>query len=240
MKDTEKWVETKVRYRRGKALPNIEYVNPGSVIMLGRQLRDYDRLIRKYSNGKLLDCGCGTVPYFPMYKENADSIVCTDWESSKHDNIHIDTFADLNQPLPFESSSFDTVILTDVLEHIFEPRALLAELNRILNDQGVVIISVPFYYWLHEEPHDFFRYTKFSLIGLTESSGLKVEELVEYGGLNDIFLDLINKTLFRSKFLAKMLMMTSNAIEYVPFYSKLRDLTKKKFPLGYCLVVRKC
>jgi SAM-dependent methyltransferase len=94
-----------------------------------------------------------------------------------HQNSFIDTYCDLNETLPFESGSFDSVLLSDVLEHIRKPEKLITEIYRILKKDGVLIMNVPYYYCLHEEPFDYFRYTEFALKSMTSDAGLKVELL---------------------------------------------------------------
>jgi SAM-dependent methyltransferase len=47
------------------------------------------------------------------------------------------------QMLPFEDGSFDAVLLTEVLEHLPDDRAALAELRRVLRPGGVLAVSVP-------------------------------------------------------------------------------------------------
>ena len=50
---------------------------------------------------------------------------------------------DLNDPLPFRSSSFDGVNLTEVIEHIEHQAQLIREIARVLKEGGVVVISTP-------------------------------------------------------------------------------------------------
>jgi len=45
--------------------------------------------------------------------------------------------------LPFEDGSADAVVMLDVLEHLPDPRAALAEARRVLRRDGVVVVSVP-------------------------------------------------------------------------------------------------
>ncbi len=45
--------------------------------------------------------------------------------------------------LPFPSESFDAVVCSEVLEHIVEDGAALLEINRVLRDGGLLLISVP-------------------------------------------------------------------------------------------------
>lgn len=61
--------------------------------------------------------------------------------------------------LPFNDNQFDAVICAELLEHIFSPQTVLHEVYRVLNIQGVLLISVPFLYPIHGDPDDFGRYT---------------------------------------------------------------------------------
>lgn len=50
--------------------------------------------------------------------------------------------------LPFDDESFDIIIATDILEHLFSPKNLLLEVQRVLRPDGFAIISVPnHFYW---------------------------------------------------------------------------------------------
>ncbi len=61
--------------------------------------------------------------------------------------------------IPLEDGSFDTVLMTEVLEHLEEPARGLAEAGRLLRPGGKLILTTPFMWPLHEEPRDFFRYS---------------------------------------------------------------------------------
>lgn len=51
--------------------------------------------------------------------------------------------ADLNEPLPCASESFDVVVCTEVLEHIPSQHAAIQEFYRVLRPGGRLIVSVP-------------------------------------------------------------------------------------------------
>ena len=51
-----------------------------------------------------------------------------------------------------------------------------------LKEDGYLILTAPQAWPLHEEPYDFFRYTKYGLAELAESNNLKVVKLEEHGG----------------------------------------------------------
>jgi methionine biosynthesis protein MetW len=50
---------------------------------------------------------------------------------------------DVNMPLPFESKTFDVVMIFEVLEHLFLPELCLKEVKRVLHPGGIIIGSVP-------------------------------------------------------------------------------------------------
>lgn len=45
--------------------------------------------------------------------------------------------------LPLRSGSFDRVVCSEVLEHVTDPKGSVAELVRVLKDDGVIAVSVP-------------------------------------------------------------------------------------------------
>lgn len=79
----------------------------------------------------------------------------------------------------FTNSYFDLVTLLDVLEHTDDDKTL-TEINRILNNNGVLIINVPAFQWLwsrwDEVLHHKRRYTKRSLEIAMNRNGFKVIE----------------------------------------------------------------
>ncbi len=112
--------------------------------------RWYQAHLAQHARGRLLDLGCGKIPLFEAYRNYVSENVCVDWGNSLHRNNHLDIECDLTQPLPFAAGEFDTIILSDVLEHIPEPQQLWREMARVLSAQGRILLNVPFFYWLHE------------------------------------------------------------------------------------------
>ena len=56
-------------------------------------------------------------------------------------------------------------------------------MRRILRPGGTVIVSVPHLSRLHEEPYDFYRFTRYGLRYLFEQHGFEVLEIQKKGGL---------------------------------------------------------
>jgi len=150
---------------------------------------------------------------------------------------------DLGGKLPFEDESFDTILLTDVLEHLAEPVAALGEAARILRLGGKLIIGVPFFYWVHEAPHDYHRYTEFAMQRMCQLSGLGVVDLQAYGGLPEILCDLTAKAFeLLPRPLPLILRPIHTAVsllDYTWLARKLSERSKRVFPLGYMVVAQK-
>lgn len=67
------------------------------------------------------------------------------------------------QDIRAEANSFDTVIATEVLEHVLDPQKAVEEIRRVLKPGGVCILTTRFFYRYHPDPHDYWRFTWDSL-----------------------------------------------------------------------------
>lgn len=83
--------------------------------------------------------------------------------------------------LPFADASFDTVLLLDVLEHIAEPEAALAEARRVLRADGGLLVTIPFAYPMHDQPHDYQRLTEHGLRDRLRRAGFREVAIDEAG-----------------------------------------------------------
>lgn len=239
MRDTDGWHPSKVtRAANGTWVANPDYVRGGSLYAVGLLADALVPVIEREAKGRLLDAGCGDVPYYGVYRARATEVTCIDWEASSHGARHVDRAVDLNGPLPFADAAFDTVLLADVLEHVAAPRTLMAELGRVLAPAGALIVSVPFLYWVHEAPHDYFRYTEYGLRHLCTETGLEVEECEPYGGHPDVLIDLVGKVLARSRRMGTVYARVCRRLVRTPPAPRLRERTRRTFPLGYVMVAR--
>lgn len=135
--------------------PHVSVFSPDKII---KDLQ-WDSLTKasKYAHGKLLDVGCGQMPYKAIFLPRSSKYIGIDKHSRTAD-IKKDF---LKAPIP--AKSYDTVLCTQVLEHTPDPQKFLYKINRVLKKSGILILTVPFTGYLHEMPHDYFRYTKFGL-----------------------------------------------------------------------------
>jgi SAM-dependent methyltransferase len=159
-------------------------------------LRDAAPLAR----GRLLDVGCGDKPYEHIFRPYVDAYLGVEHQAtySATDAGARRTKADVlydGKQLPFEDRSFDTVLSIQVLEHTPRPWELLAEMARVLRGGGLLIMTVPFSFRLHEEPHDYFRFTPHIMRELCQSAGLEIEQIVPRGSLWSVLSHKLNSFL---------------------------------------------
>jgi len=139
-----------------------------------------DRFLEKYIpiyKGILYDLGAGESPYKDFFLLHADKYIAVDWSGSRHET-KADIVANLNEPLPIESEVADTIVSLSVLEHLYEPQFMLNESFRILKNGGGIVLQVPWQWWVHEAPYDFYRYTPYGLEYLFKRAGfvdIKIE-----------------------------------------------------------------
>jgi len=214
-------------------------VGIGSRLVTDRIARVYEEAIRKHARGVLLDLGCGKVPLYEVYKPYVIDNVCVDWANTLHKSPYLDYEFDLNAVIPLESAQFDTILITDVLEHILKPDMLWWEISRLLKPEGKIILSTPFFYWIHEEPHDYYRYTEHKLRMFCESNGFNVVCIEPYGGAPEIILDIIAKHIVFSRILSAIHLFFSSVFINSSIGMKLSAKSSRKFPLGYCLIAQK-
>ena len=148
--------------------------------------RNHDEAIRgavaAHARGRLIDIGCGEKPYASITKEFVTEHVGVDHRDSLHGsrNVDLDSTA---YDIPVPDGSFDSALCTAVLEHLEEPERAIREAFRVLRPGGKAIYTVPLFWHLHEEPRDFFRFTKFGLRYLFEKVGFEVLELRPLSGI---------------------------------------------------------
>jgi len=135
-----------------------------------RSLRRELSAVAHYAAGRLLDVGCGTKPYRAVFG-SVTSYVGIERTGTLSKSKVVDAWADA-LALPFPAASFDTVLCNEVLEHVPEPGRLFAEAARVLREGGTLILSTPQTWGLHEEPFDFYRYTRYGLDHLARASRL--------------------------------------------------------------------
>ena len=143
--------------------------------------------------GKVLDVGCGTKPYKEL-------LSCSEYVGLEYDSPanratkNAEFFYD-GLHFPFSDESFDNILCTQVLEHVFTPEVFMGELHRTLKPGGLVLLTVPFIWPEHECPYDFGRYSSFGLSDLVKRSGFEIIKQTKTCGDVTAFFQLWNSFL---------------------------------------------
>ncbi len=160
----------------------------------------HERWLKQYAStyfaGRLIDIGCGPKPYKELLSPFVKVHVGLDHKNTLHAKDNIDLFGTAYN-IPAENASFDSALCTAVLEHLEEPEQALRECSRVLKSKGVAIYSVPFIWHLHEEPRDFYRFSKYGLKYLFEKVGFEIIELKALSGFWVTFGQLFVYNLYR-------------------------------------------
>jgi len=128
---------------------------------------------KHYLKGRMLDFGCGSKPYKDLIA--VDEYIGLDIKNSghSHKNEQIDIFYD-GKRIPFDANHFDSVLSTEVFEHVFNIDEVINELFRVIKPGGHLVITIPFVWIEHEIPYDFARYTSFGITHLLNKAGFEI------------------------------------------------------------------
>ena len=126
--------------------------------------------------GSLLDVGCGSRPYRQLFSNclcyNGLELLDRMSEFQGENMFFFD-----GKSFPFPPASFCAVLCSQVLEHSEFPDTTLSEIQRVLKQGGLLLLSIPFIWPEHEQPHDYQRFTSFGLIKHLQSAGFDILEL---------------------------------------------------------------
>lgn len=117
-----------------------------------------ERRVREYIISKIpkdvnsiLDVGCGNGWVAKEFLSKGKQVYSLDisvtnpakvnklYQSQKHFGIAADSFH-----LPFNDNSFDCVIASEIIEHVFDPAAFIKELFRVVKKGGSLVITTPY------------------------------------------------------------------------------------------------
>jgi SAM-dependent methyltransferase len=139
--------------------------------------------VREHAHGELLDVGCGSKPFARLFEGRVKRYWGTDLAGSRYlGDARPDAFATA-EAQPFRAGTFDTVLGLSMLTYLPEPQRMLDEAARLLRPGGMLILEFTQMVPLHDEPHDYFRFTRYGAEWLLRRAGFEPVEFVPIGGL---------------------------------------------------------
>lgn len=201
--------------------------------------------VRVFAKGNILDVGCGNKPYESLFNTTRENYIGCDVVQSSENKVDVICKA---TEIHAETSSFDTVFSTQVMEHVDNSDKMMSECNRVLKPGGHLILSVPLCWELHEEPYDFFRFTKYGLKELCDRNNFEVIDIIPNGGkwaaIIQMNINMIYSTFKKKHFLVKCLKGLFINLRFTALVNRIAIRLDKKFydpvlTLNYLLVAKK-
>lgn len=175
---------------------------------------------KKYISGGTLDLGAGSAKYREIIRERASSYTTFDMAPGPN----IDVVGDaLN--LPFGEASFETIVSTQVLEHVEKPWIVVKEIHRVLKSGGICFLTAPFMEPYHPYPGDYFRYSVEGIKSLFQNEGFQIVECGSYGPPFALFAKFAKLGKFRP--LVPAARILDGLIKVKNFYADIYIIAKK-------------
>lgn len=130
---------------------------------------------------RLLDAGAGEGNYKRYFAAQRYCGLDLGVGDRQWNYSRLDVVGDLSA-LPFRDSAFDACLNVVTLEHVKDPALVIREIARTLAPGGRLLLIVPFEWEEHQQPHDYFRFTRYSLSYLLDRAELKAVSIRPVGG----------------------------------------------------------
>jgi SAM-dependent methyltransferase len=181
---------------------------------------------------RVLDAGAGEGKYAGWFSRHRYvaldlGIGDTAWNYSS-----LDAIGDL-QRLPFRDQSFDAVVNIVTLEHVREPALVLGELYRTLKQGGRILLVVPHEWEEHQQPHDYYRYTRFGAEYLLQKAGFREIVVQPVGG----YFRLMSRRLLGGLQFSRWMLLLAPVALALPLLDSMDK--QRNFTLGFICSARK-
>lgn len=204
------------------------------------ELRDQIKRHARHIRGKVLDIGAGN---YARYKDLFDFTEYVAMDIAPGTNVDV---VGKIEKIPLPDSSFDSIVCTQVLGDVFDLKQAFSELERVLKPGGKVLITESLFDPLHDEQHDFWRFTEHSLRRLAEDARLTVDVLEKRGGYHSVMAQLqarywLERLNIKKGPLARPFSLALKTCgTWARFLDKRNpEKTQKNFTHGYILIAHK-
>lgn len=205
--------------------------------LLKKQIKKYSH----YITGVILDAGSGEGDRYKNFFK-FDKYIKLD--------INKDSGADIIgsvENIPLGDSSVDSIVSTQVLEHVKNPQKAVGEFYRVLKSGGHCLVTVPQLNELHEEPRDYFRFTKYGLEEIFSNAGFKIVLIDQRGGFWSAKMQVqiryaidlfhLNKISLLRWIFQPFIWLNGMTAVLIDFFDKSR--ANKKHAIGWLIIVQK-
>ena len=191
-------------------------INSVARIGLDKLLKTQFKRLKK---GTVLDVGSKTSPYKKIIPH--DRYLRLDIDASNKPDICCDLHL-----LNSHDNSFDTIIATEVLEHLYDPQKAIDNIHKTLKKDGTCILSTRFAHEYHPGPFDYYRFSS--------------------DGLKHLFRNFDNVEIFHHGNRLHVIWMLINSNKYSHIFLNifnpiiaLINVKKTNWPCGFVVVAKK-
>jgi SAM-dependent methyltransferase len=182
-----------------KERPDYNTFHPSEQFMVSLLRQHIEGALARYAipmaGAKALDVGCGSQPFRRVFEAKGYEYTGLDTQQTPENTVHF--VCPIDGPLPdalIAAGPFDFIFCTEVFEHVADWDAAFGNLKRLAAPGARVLITCPFFYYLHEEPYDFWRPTKYALQFFAAREGFTVLHRGELGTPWDVLGTLLGCT----------------------------------------------
>ena len=133
------------------------------------------------AGARVLDAGAGEGQYAGRFTKQRYTGIDLGIGDAAWNYAGLDCVGDL-ETLPFADGRFDGCLNVVTLEHVKDPQKVLCELGRVLRAGGELLLVAPHEWEEHQEPHDYWRFTRYGLRLLMERAGFVEIKVEPVGG----------------------------------------------------------
>lgn len=187
---------------------------------------------------RVLDAGAGECQYAHFFDPFRYTAVDLGIGDAAWSYARLDALSDL-LTLPFRDDTFDAALNVVTLEHVTDPAQVVSELFRCLKPGGRLLLITPLEWEEHQQPHDYFRYTRYGLQHLTSRCGFVDVKIAAVGG----YFRLLSRRLMNSVqfFPGPLALIPAALLGPIALALPLLDTLDKErnFTLGHICTARK-
>jgi SAM-dependent methyltransferase len=187
---------------------------------------------------RLLDAGAGEGNHKHYFSAQRYCGLDLGIGDSEWNYAALDVVGDLSG-MPFRDATFEACLNVVTLEHVKEPARVVREIARTLAPGGRFLLIVPFEWEEHQQPHDYFRFTRYSLSYMLDAAGFEDVSIAPVGG----FFRMLSRRMFYALQFFPGVSIFIGALFFVPAALVLPLLEpldrRRNFTLGYICSARK-